>query len=487
MIPIVTVVLCPATRVDAQIMTNHSEANVLTGTGDAPAYPAFARETVAHEAAELRRLVEQYAASVAGEERVAGGSLHDGLNRAAWQLAETIAWARICECPDLDIPIAELLGLEERLFLDLGFVGEELCGQSRAELTEAIDDREGMGGDELRVELLHHYVENVAATFFRSGEKRSLRKAIAAKEDELRAGRAEAKQARAEHLRLLDVMANRGRLIQLQGDLDEIVQALAAVKSIGRGHHTPETRRQEQKLMEAWNRLRNCQNELIDTYLERKAVADSHNHCLGMATAVKKLESQITDLRDQLTVVVREARGIPHDRLRDRVRGSVEAIRQILRRANRLEAGSCPQFCLENRAVWLPGRVLNRIGEILTTDERLAQAWGNGSWPTPRLVVLPGTGSAVYEQERETVFIPLAGQLQGQCPVTRAIGLHRFHNAGHEQTSFGSLGAYRKVRGAQDLAAVFAVGYDTYINRETKGFRKLPAEVHRWFKLNLRQ
>jgi hypothetical protein len=202
---------------------------------------------------------------------------------------------------------------------------------------------------------------------------------------------------------------------------------------------------------------------------------------------VKKVEGQITELRGQLDQVSRDATGAPMDQLRERVRNEFEVIRQILRRANRLEAESCPRFPLEGRAVWLPRDILDRVGEILSTDQRLARAWAATTWAMPRLFLLPGTGSAVYEEERETIWIPLAGQVQGQCPVTRAIGLHRFHHASNEQRTFGNLAPYKKIKGTAQLAGAFAAAYDTYISRETKGFRKLPAEVHRWFKLNLKQ
>jgi hypothetical protein len=467
-------------------MSTESGTYTLFGGDTVASFPEFARPRLGRDIAELSQLLEVYSATERGKDRVRDNALRDGINTIAWQLAETIVWARICGTSGSgsERVAASSVSLEERLFVDVGFVGEEVCGVPRTELARPSPET----GDQIpKIELMHDYVNSVAGEIFKAFERDNLRRMIAAKEHEVQSCAAMVEQVQREHDLLLRSMTQQERLFELQRRIDQLLPLLGQTKITPSRQHTQDTLRQEKKLIEGWNRLRNGQNELIETYKERKDLTDSHNQCFGAMVALKKAERETVELREQYEARARETERFTDQDVASKLHQEFSSLRRILRRANKQDAKAVPQFYLESRPVWLPRDVSTLLTEILEWDKRMGSAWAGGKWAMPRLLVIPGTGSAVYDKTHETIWIPVVTHEQGFCSLRRCIGVHRFHQAHAEQESFRRLEPFQHLKEASQIADAFAWAYDIYLGREVKGFRKLPTDVRKWFRLHLMQ
>jgi len=167
------------------------------------------------------------------------------------------------------------------------------------------------------------------------------------------------------------------------------------------------------------------------------------------------------------------------------LRKSFRQIQDVLRLINRQEKDAVPGFILEERPNWLPSELARLLGDVLVVDEKLGQNWSARRWELPEVVALPGSGPALYDRRRNTIWVPVVSAEEGFSSFVRALGTYRFFQARGEQESFGRLDPFRDVRTTEALSEAFARTYETYVMREARGFRKLPPEVRKWFRTHL--
>ena len=447
---------------------------------NASGYPAPTVEYMDRVGRELEKLVERLLGSSEADDPVRHRALRDELDRTAWAFAEGVAWARVLGAPDPDCLDISAFTTEERLVLDLGFLCGGLCRDSASDLERAV-----MADGE--VKLLHDLIPDMAAKVFRARELHEKRERSDHLEEQIRKQQALSEEAAREHAALLAALAENERVKEIQVGIEELLPALAALGGPAPRPRAVEAHRQHQKLMNGWNRLLRRQEELIDTYADRRVVKESQNHRLSLLAAQRGFELELEEHREDLAETVRETESLSGEDVRGLIGAEFERIRQVLRAAGKLGARAVPRFVLDGQTNWLPTHVEAALRESLEIDRRMSQAWAQGTWPKPRLVVLPGCGSAVYDSARQTIWIPVASRDKTFCSLRRSLGLYHFGQARGEHKSFRRLEPFQRMSDTTELGNAFAWAYEIYLMREAKGFRKLPTDVRKWFKLHFMQ
>ncbi len=450
-------------------MATTIEAIILQKLAAVP-FPAFATDRVTLVLAETRDALGAYLAQPQDAEA------RNLLNSCLWRLIETIAWARICGNEDGERPPSAAMTPAELLVTDLGHVDAALFRETAAEPDQPQHhDAAGF----IPIEWLHDYLATVASNVLRAPDLETLRAQIPLKESELRDQELAAQNAIRAHHAKLGGMSESHKLLELQHKVNELLPPLCVL--LVQRNLNQETYRQKQKLTEGWNRLWRCQEELVDTYYERKAVKESLNQYMHLLTAQKKVEHELAQLRAQVHAISEGARQLSPDEILVKVTAEFDLLRAALRQTNRQERDSVPQVFLEGRPQWTAARVAEALTDTLSVDERLAHAWKSGKWPRPRIVVLPGSGPAFYDKPADTIWVPILFTEEGASSFVRAVAADRLLLDLAERESFGRLESFADVRSPVDLADAFARTYETYILREAKGFRKLPTLVRKWF------
>lgn len=438
--------------------------------GTTVTFPEFAATPLEDAWSQMREALNAFESG-----QPAAESQHrDELNRAVWRMLELVAWARISETLGSERLPGDAMSNAERLLLDFGYVGDpRIDPQTLRSLLE----KPARGP--VPVVWLHDHLSTMASQAIKVPDLDMLREQISAGEQELRAREQASGDALAAHEALLGSLPEGSRLLDIQKSINDIVPPLCFLLS-GR-HIRADALRQKQKLTEGWNRLRKCQEDLIATYSERKAVADSHNRYVNTVTAQKKTELQLDMLRAQTQQISQDVQDLSYDALLASVTAQFKALRKILRTANRQGPKAVPQVFLEEPPVRPVSAVLAVIADTLNVDERMAHAWHTGRWNKPRIVVPPGAGPATYDPQTRHIWAPIIAHEEGFSSMVRCLGLHRFHDDRLERDSFARLEQCDDIYSLDGLAEEFTRYYETYVMREAKGFRKLPNNMRKWF------
>lgn len=450
-------------------MATTTESTILQKLA-AASFPAFAADRVTLALAETRDALGAYLAQAQDAEP------RNLLNGCLWRLMETIAWARICGNEDGERPPSAAMTPAELLVTDLGYVDAALF---REPGTEPDQPQHPDAAGSVPIEWLHDYLATIGSNVLRAPDLEALRAQIPLKERELHEQELAAQNAIRAHHAKLGGMSESHKLLELQHKVNELLPPLCVL--LAQRNLNQETYRQKQKLTECWNRLWHCQEELIDTYYERKALKESLNQYMHLLTAQKKVEHELAQLRAQVHAISEGARQLSTDEILIKVTGEFDLLRAALRHTNRQERDSVPQVFLEGRPQWTAARVAGVLADTLSIDERLAHAWKAGKWARPRIVILPGSGPAFYDKPADIIWVPVLFSEEGASSLVRAIAVDRLLLDLTERESFGRLESFVDVRSPVELADAFARTYETYILREAKGFRKLPTLVRKWF------
>ncbi len=466
-------------------MKSESKTAFFLGTEPPENFPIFARERFALDAREIEELLESW--PEAPRELEEETAVREALNRAVWDLLETIAWARIAACREGSArAVLESLTQKEKIFLDFALVGPPLSEGTWEELDGALGLQQRSGP--VTVELLHDWLGDCAARIFRFRETRSVREQIATAQKDLTRAELEVSRIRDRCKEIIERLEDADRVAAFQQKIDRTAARLATLASSPGDPGERNRLRERRRLTATWHRLRNEQAMLIGAYAQRRALSEAQNAYLTALTEVKRIKWRLKELKAQLGAVAKQNDVRAPEGFFPAVQREFDTIRSVLRQASRLDRMALPPVYLKGRPSWVPETVYQSVSEVLAVDKRMAQAWSNHKWEPPRLLLVPGQAAGVlYDKPANTVWLPVVTHEQACCSLLRALGLYRFAQAEKEQASFGSLSAYKEIREKRDLAEAFSAAYETYLTREVKGFRKLPTDVAKWFRLHLMQ
>ncbi len=426
---------------------------------------------------QLQRFYTQFLA--AGEDEKAKGRNH--LNSIAWKIVENLMFLRMLLSDGPNKTVSSSMSVEEKLFVSFGFLSEDLCGAEADEISRLLDNYEP--GHAPSTCFFHEHLDIIESAILFPLDIEALKQGIAEKEEELKKKNEIVATITMEHRSLLTTLNESSKLLDLQGRLDEILPALSSVTAMN--NLTPEMNRSKQKLTSGWNRLIHCLENIIATYIERKNVKDNLNRLLYSTVTARKVEHEISNIKQRMASLSTSANNLSEDELFVKVRQHFSMFYSHLRRANKINSKTPLHFALENKPTYYPGKILELFRHILATDARLEHNWMVHKWAKPTIVLVPSTGSAFYEKSSNRIFVPVSTKDSFNCTLVRELGVYRFLQDLQGHSSFGRLDTFQDLGSQQKVVETFGREYETYLMRESKGFRKLSAPVRRWFETNL--
>jgi hypothetical protein len=133
-----------------------------------------------------------------------------------------------------------------------------------------------------------------------------------------------------------------------------------------------------------------------------------------------------------------------------------------------------------------------RAGEIMMDltplDPDMLRASRIRMYGIPRVIMVPGQGLGVYDWEDNSLVIPIFGAVSDVKDFCFALASFRWDN--DEDRTLKDTYALLKVnkgKGIRALQETFMNDYFLWISKERKGYRILPREVSKWFKIFFKQ
>jgi len=126
------------------------------------------------------------------------------------------------------------------------------------------------------------------------------------------------------------------------------------------------------------------------------------------------------------------------------------------------------------------------IRSVLQADPAMLTVARVRMYGMPRVLLVPGRGVGTYDWSDNTVLVPLSPAGGMERALSFAFASFRW-DTDEERLLKDTYGKLKDNKGKNiiDLANAFAKDYFLWVSRESKGYRILPRENHKWFRERL--
>jgi tetratricopeptide (TPR) repeat protein len=266
------------------------------------------------------------------------------------------------------------------------------------------------------------------------------------------------------------------------------LRLLKIKKAVARGSYlSPEERRthaqrESQIKKDTWqyealvNRIRNLNG--------RKIFHDLNAKLEKLFTELIDKECEIEKHRQSIQTIETKQNSISAAEMEDRFSREWEYLRDLIKlAAKRVHSENLPLIG-KPEPFFTPAQAAACFDRILEFDPRVFHNEHAGSYGVPSVLLVPGTGNALFDWKNNQFIIPLmppAGNFQAS--IASAVVEYRFDVDGDKTilNSFWKVDENKELKSLFQIKNKFVKDYTTWIVSESKGYKVLGKEVRKWF------
>jgi tetratricopeptide (TPR) repeat protein len=212
-----------------------------------------------------------------------------------------------------------------------------------------------------------------------------------------------------------------------------------------------------------------------------KALSDQ---ILAMFNQLVDLEHTCDKISTEVAEIEKKASSISTQEIESRIRSELEYIRDLVRlSARRLHLESCPVL-QESKKFFSLKKLAETLDRILEFDPKLFRNDRVGIFGKPYILLVPGTGSALYDWKNNCIITPV-NIPQGDFLASLASGVIEYRIDVDEDkimmSSYNQLPEMKAIRSTLQLRANLTKDYITWMTSEYSGYRILVKSVKDWF------
>jgi hypothetical protein len=381
-------------------------------------------------------------------------------------------------------------------FLNYGICKEIFTDTN--EITATIEDTQ-IKNSPLPIVTFSHWINDQANKIRQLDKKDALVKELRTNQILLSKYNRELQGIRNQRNARIQELAEHSQSPNIKNDLQKITNDLSTIdtlqtdclrirKALSKGtFYTVEQKREnaarENQLTKALDQVKS----FIDCYPSGDLVTEIRHAISSTADQIQKmidLELVIEKNQADIETVQKALAEFSLIEFENKVREDLEHIRDMTRLSSkRMHLDNCPVLT-DNKKFFTYSKIIECLNRILEFDPLLFKNDRVTIVGKPQILIVPGSGNAVYDWKNNLILIPLQYTTENpMISISSGMIEYRLDTDEEKQmlNSYNELPEYKTIRSTIQLKSQLTKDYTTWMTQEYLGYRVLPKSVKEWF------